>query len=47
VAGTFTPTGSMTPAREEHTATLLLNGDVLIAGGVDPTGFLASAELYE
>jgi hypothetical protein len=48
--GTFTPTGSMSSAREYHTATLLLNGKVLIAGGTvdiysQPT--LASAELYD
>jgi hypothetical protein len=41
-AAAFTPTGSMTVARDGHTATLLLDGHVLIAGG----GF-ASAELYD
>lgn len=41
-AGTFTLTGDMTMARAEHTATLLLDGRVLITGG-DAAG---SAELY-
>jgi len=42
-AATFTPTtGSMTVARSGHTATLLANDKVLVAGGPD-----ASAELYD
>lgn len=44
--GTFTPTGSMTTARWNHTATLLPNGKVLIVGGVRESGG-ASAELYD
>ena len=44
--GTFTPTGSLNTARYNHTAMLLNNGMVLIAGGFGSKGILASAELY-
>jgi Kelch motif/Galactose oxidase, central domain len=46
-AGSFNPTASMTTARRLHTATLLANGTVLVAGGGGIDGpFLASAEIY-
>ena len=48
--GTFIPTGSMTTERVSHTATLLSNGKVLIAGGIGGLHggiALATAELYD
>jgi hypothetical protein len=48
VSGTFSLTGFMSVTRTNHTATLLQNGMVLIAGGYGPSGeALASAELYD
>jgi hypothetical protein len=45
--GTFTFTGSMHQSRQRHTATLLANGQVLVAGGINVFGnSLSSAELY-
>ena len=44
--GTFIPTGSMSEARSQHTATLLNDGRVLITGGVGDS-VLSSAELYD
>ena len=46
--GVFVPTGSMTVARSQHTATMLPNGKVLLAGGLDVNlNYFAGAELYE
>jgi len=45
VSGTWTATGSLNTARGSHTATLLQNGAVLVAGGFDGIA-LASAEVY-
>jgi WD40 repeat protein len=44
--GTWTATGSLAAARVRHTATLLPNGQVLVAAGIGNTGTTASAELY-
>src|SRR5262245_16748519 len=43
----FSYTGSLSTARTAYTATLLQNGKVLVAGGQDAGGVLASAELYD
>ncbi len=46
-SGAWTATGSLATARALHTATLLPNGKVLIAGGYNDSSIsLASAELY-
>jgi len=45
--GRFTPTGSMAFARSGHTATLLTDGTVLVTGGSDATGPLATAEIFD
>jgi hypothetical protein len=47
--GTWTITTSMASARQGHSATLLPDGRVLVAGGLDSGGGapLASAELYD
>jgi hypothetical protein len=43
----WTTTGSMTTARQGHTATLLSTGKVLVVGGSSGTSALATAELYD
>lgn len=46
--GGFTATGSMIKARYRHTATVLQNGKVLIAGGADSSvPAMANVELYD
>jgi N-acetylneuraminic acid mutarotase len=46
-SGSWATTGSLKTGRAYHTATLLDNGQVLVAGGRDSSGnSLASAELY-
>ncbi len=45
--GTFTATGVMTTARAVHTATLLPNGKVLVAGGLNFGGYLNTMDLFD
>jgi WD40 repeat protein len=45
--GTTTATGSLNVARYLHTATLLPDGRLMVAGGVNDDSLLASAELYD
>ncbi len=47
LAGSWRPTGSLNTARCLHTATLLLDGKVLVAGGRNGPVYLTSAELYD
>ena len=44
---TWRLTGRMTTARGGHTATLLADGKILVAGGSDAYGVFDSAELYD
>src|SRR5215472_1443753 len=45
-SGAFSATGSLSSARDYQTATLLANGNVLVAGGFGTSGTLAQAEIY-
>jgi WD40 repeat protein len=47
--GTWATTGPMANARYGHTATLLPNGKVLVAGGINawPASYTATAEIYD
>lgn len=45
--GTLKPVGPMLVTRQAHTATLLPDGKVLLAGGTDRSVRLASAELFD
>lgn len=51
VVGTLSATGSLATGRAYHSATLLLSGEVLVAGGVEqtttPPDPLGSCELYD
>lgn len=47
VASGFTPTANLETPRAGHTATLLPNGKVLIAGGTDGSSSLQTAELFD
>lgn len=45
--GTFSGTGGLLTRRIVHTATLLKDGTVLVTGGLNDVGTLATAELYQ
>jgi len=45
--GVWSSTGSLNTARDSHTATVLINGVVLVAGGAAGSLWLSSAELYD
>lgn len=47
IAGTFTATGSLNAARFSASASVLVSGKVLIAGGFDGTNYPAVAELFD
>ena len=47
VPDTWSPATNMATARSGHTATRLLNGRVLLAGGQNQSGQLVTAEIYD
>lgn len=47
VAWRWSQAGAMNTARDIHTATLLSNGKVLVAGGRNASGQISSAELFD
>lgn len=47
VTGAWVPTNSMTVPRSGHTAIVMPNGKVLVAGGRDLTSALATAEVFD
>jgi hypothetical protein len=46
VQGSFSGTGAMSMVRNSYTATMLPNGNVLVAGGTNASGYIGSAEIY-
>ena len=46
-SATWTSTGTLAIPRYGHTATLLFNGTVLVAGGFNRNGWIAGAEVYD
>lgn len=47
IIGQWVPTDNLNQGRYRHTATLLADGRVLVAGGTGASGALSSAELYD